>query len=95
MMALGQLPESHRSGYSRGRRRFPRNAKPLHSFVAMTWFARPYLGAILAALAYFILNSGLFLLSIEPSQRYATYAVIGVIAGLSEGRIFFRQSTSS
>jgi len=91
MTALGRLPDSRRSRNSRGHRRLSRNAKPLQSFVAMTWFARPYLGAILAALAYFILNSGLFLLSIEPSQRYATYAVVGVIAGLSEGRIFFRQ----
>ena len=94
MTALGQLAESRRSNYSRGRRHFPGTTQPLHSFVAITWFARPYLGAILAALAYFILNSGLFLLSIEPSQRYAMYAVVGVIAGLSEGRIFFRQQTN-
>jgi hypothetical protein len=90
MMSLGHLPRQ--SGQTRGvRRHIPRSAKPLPTFVVITWFARPYLGAILAALSYYILNSGLFLLSIAPTQRNATYAVIAAIAGLSEGRIFFRQ----
>ncbi|HEV2580472.1 MAG TPA: hypothetical protein VGT44_06430, partial [Ktedonobacteraceae bacterium] len=65
--------------------------RTLPAFVAITWFSRPYFGAILAALAYFLLNSGLFLLSVVPSQRYASYAVVAAIAGMCEGRIFFRQ----
>jgi len=80
MTSLGRLP---------ARRLQP--VKPLPGFVVITWFTRPYLGALLAALSYFLLTSGLFLLSIVPSERYAVYAVAGAIAGLCEGRIFFRQ----
>jgi hypothetical protein len=83
MMSLGRQ--------SGGGRQPSRSTRSLPGFVVITWFTRPYLGAILAALAYFVLNSGLFMLSIVPSQRFATYAVAGAIAGLSEGRFFFRQ----
>lgn len=74
--------------------RLPRHLSPTRSlpaFVLVTWFSRPYLGAVLAALAYFLLNSGLFLLSVVPSQRSASYAVIAAIAGMCEGRVFFHQ----
>lgn len=60
-------------------------------FVILTWFARPFLGVVLAALAYLVLSSGLFIISIVPAQRYAIYSVIGAIAGLCEGRLFFRR----
>ena len=60
-------------------------------FVILTWFARPFLGMVLAALAYLLLTSGLFSISIVPAQRYAICSVVGAIAGLCEGRLFFRR----
>ena len=68
-----------------------RSTSPIPGFVLVTWFTRPYVGALLAALAYLVLNSGLFILSIVPEQRYAFFSVVGAIAGLCEGRILFRQ----
>jgi cation transport regulator ChaC len=60
-------------------------------FVMLTWFARPFLGMVLAALAYLALSSGLFIISVVPAQRYAIYSVVGAIAGLCEGWLFFRR----
>ncbi|HEU0000730.1 MAG TPA: gamma-glutamylcyclotransferase [Ktedonobacteraceae bacterium] len=60
-------------------------------FVILTWFARPFLGAVLAALVYLVLSSGLFAMSAVPAQRYAIFSVVGAIAGLCEGWLFFRQ----
>ena len=60
-------------------------------FVILTWFARPFLGAVLAALAYLVLFSGLFAMSVVPAQRYAIFSVVGAIAGLCEGWLLFRQ----
>lgn len=67
-----------------------RSARP-PGFVILTWFARPFLGMVLAALAYFVLSSGLFVMSAVPEQRYALFSVVGAIAGLCEGWLFFRQ----
>ena len=67
----------------------PTSATP--GFVIVTWFTRPYLGALLAALAYLVLTSGLFVLSVVPEQRYAFFSVVGAIAGICEGRILFKQ----
>ena len=63
----------------------------LPGFVILTWFARPFLGVVLAALAYFVLSSGLFAMSFVPAQRYAIFSVVGAVAGLCEGWLFFRQ----
>ncbi len=60
-------------------------------FVMLTWFARPFLGMVLAALAYLVLTSGAFSMSIVPAQRYAICSVVGAMAGLCEGRLFFRR----
>jgi hypothetical protein len=69
-----------------------RSSRPvLPGFVILTWFARPFLGMVLAALAYHVLSSGLFVMSAVPEQRYAIFSVIGAIAGLCEGWLFFRQ----
>jgi len=68
-----------------------RSTSPIPGFVLVTWFTRPYVGALLAALAYLVLNSGLFILSVVPEQRYAFFSVVGAIAGLCEGCILFRQ----
>ena len=69
-----------------------RSTRPvLPGFVILTWFARPFLGMVLAALAYLVLSSGLFAMSVGPAQRYAIFSVVGAIAGLCEGWLFFRQ----
>ncbi|HLX57468.1 MAG TPA: hypothetical protein VKR83_10610 [Ktedonobacteraceae bacterium] len=68
-----------------------RSTRPtLPGYVILTWFTRPYLGAVLAALAYLVLSSGLFALSIVPEQRYAIFSLVGAIAGLCEGWLLFR-----
>ncbi len=69
-----------------------RTSRPvLPGFVILTWFARPFLGMALAAIAYLVLSSGLFVMSVVPEQRYAIFSVIGAVAGLCEGWLFFRQ----
>lgn len=69
-----------------------RSSRPaVPGFVVLTWFVRPFLGMVLAALAYLVLSSGLFVLSVDPAQRYAMYSVVGAIAGLCEGWLFFRR----
>jgi hypothetical protein len=60
-------------------------------FVLLTWFARPYIGALLAALAYLVLNTGFLLLSNQPLQRYALFSIVAALAGLCEGRLLFKQ----
>ncbi len=69
-----------------------RSSRPtIPGFVMLTWFARPFLGMVLAALAYLLLSSGLFSISVVPAQRFAICSVIGAIAGLCEGWLFFRR----
>ena len=69
-----------------------RSSQPAEpGFVILTWFARPFLGMVLAALAYLALSSGLFIISVVPAQRYAIYSVVGAVAGLCEGWLFFRR----
>lgn len=59
----------------------------LPGFIVLTWFLRPFLGAILGAFAYLLLNSGAILLSSQPTQRFALCAIVGALAGLSEGKL--------
>lgn len=67
------------------------NRPTVPGFVMLTWFARPFLGIVLAALAYLLLSSGIFSISIVPSQHYAICSVIAALAGLCEGPLFFRR----
>ncbi|HEU5380480.1 MAG TPA: gamma-glutamylcyclotransferase [Ktedonobacteraceae bacterium] len=57
------------------------------TFVVLTWFIRPFLGAVFGAFAYLILTSGIILLSTQPAQHFALCSIIGTLAGLCEGRI--------
>ena len=61
----------------------------LPGFVVVTWFARPFIGAILAALAYLALNSGILVLT--GSVRNDLFSLVGALAGLCEGWIFYRR----
>lgn len=62
------------------------------AFVVLTWFARPFLGAILGAFAYLLLNSGAVVLSAQPAQHFALSAVISGLAGLCEGKLLLRKT---
>jgi len=61
------------------------------SFVLVTWFARPYLGIVLAAMAYLALNSGFFVLGDRLLQYNAFCSLAGAIAGLCEGWVFYKR----
>ncbi len=58
------------------------------AFVVLTWFMRPFFGAILGSLAYLILNSGAILLSTHPAQHFALCSAAGGLAGFCEGKLF-------
>jgi cation transport regulator ChaC len=59
-------------------------------FVLVTWFARPMMGAILAALAFLLLNSGVFVFNGNSAQHGSLYALVAVLAGACEC-LFFRK----
>lgn len=64
----------------------------LPGFVLVTWFARPYVGALLAALAYLVLNSGIFSLAIGTRQYDTLFSLVGALVGMCEGWIFYRRA---
>jgi hypothetical protein len=64
----------------------------LPGFVLVTWFARPYIGAILAALAYLVLNSGIFALAVGTRQYDTLFSLVGALVGMCEGWIFYRRA---
>jgi len=67
-----------------------RHTTNLPGFVVLTWFARPFIGVILAALAYLALNSGILILT--GSAGHAVFSLVGALAGLCEGWIFYRRA---
>jgi hypothetical protein len=58
------------------------------TFVLITWFTRPFIGALLAMLAYLLLNSGLLALNGSASQHVALFSLLAGLAGLAEGWLF-------
>ncbi len=62
-------------------------------FVIITWFTRPFVGAILALFAYLLLNSGIFLPASTSTngQHQALFLLIGALAGVCEGWLFLRK----
>lgn len=58
-------------------------------FVLITWFARPFIGAILASLTYLLLTSGFFVLGASVEQHMTLFLLIGALSGWCEGWIFF------
>ena len=68
-----------------------RSAVTVPGFVLITWFARPLLGALLAALAYLLLNSGLLMFGGTVAQHAMLYSLVAVLAGACEGWLFFRK----
>jgi cation transport regulator ChaC len=60
-------------------------------FIIITWFTRPFVGAVLAALAYLLLTSGFFALGDTNEQHMPFFLLVGAIAGFCEGWIFVRR----
>lgn len=67
------------------------SAVTVPGFVLITWFARPMLGALLAALAYLFLNSGLLVFGGSVAQHVMLYSLVAVLAGACEGWLFSRK----
>lgn len=57
-------------------------------FVVITWFARPYIGAVLAIFAYILLTSGLFIVGQSVERHMAFFWLVGALAGFCEGWVF-------
>ncbi len=63
-------------------------------FIMITWFARPFIGALLAMLAFLLLTSGIFVLGdVGVESHIPLYSLTGALAGFCEGWIFVRRST--
>lgn len=60
-------------------------------FVVITWFIRPYIGAVLAMFAYILLTSGLFMMGQTLQKHMAFFWLVGALAGFCEGWIFSRR----
>jgi len=70
-----------------------RTAQPVDApiFVLITWFTRPFVGAVLALFAYLLLSSGLFLPASGLTGRHEPlFLLVGALAGLCEGWLFLR-----
>lgn len=61
------------------------------AFVLITWFTRPFIGSLLAMLAYLLLNSGLLVLNGSVGQHAALFSLLAALAGLAEGWVFVRK----
>jgi hypothetical protein len=59
-------------------------------FVLVTWFSRPFVGALLAAFSYLILTSGIFALD-ATSNHMPVFLLAGALAGLCEGILLFKR----
>lgn len=64
-------------------------------YVVITWFTRPYIGAVLATLTYLLFTSGFFIITDDSMRHHALFLFIGALAGLCEGWLFFRSFNPS
>jgi AIG2-like family len=68
-----------------------RQAITVPDFVLITWFSRPLMGSLLAALAYLLLNSGILVFGGTVAQHAMLYSLVAVLTGASEGWLFTRK----
>ncbi len=61
------------------------------SFVLMTWFTRPCIGAVMALLAFLLLQSGLIAINGSLVRHGVLFLLVGTLAGLCEGWLFVRR----
>ncbi|GAC1500309.1 MAG: hypothetical protein NVS2B12_07470 [Ktedonobacteraceae bacterium] len=72
--------------------RFRTTDPPL--FIIISWFTRPFIGAILAILAFLLLTSGIFAFDGSPgsiTHHMTLFWLVGALAGFAESWIFFRR----
>lgn len=70
---------------------FRADATPV--FIIISWFTRPFVGAILAILAYLLLTCGLFSFGGNTSgEHMPLFLLTGALAGFGESWIFFRRT---
>ncbi len=67
-------------------------ADDLPLFLVVTWFTRPFVGAVLAILAFLLLTSGLFAFGDDTGRHMPFFLLVGALAGFCEGWIFIRRS---
>jgi hypothetical protein len=60
-------------------------------YIIITWFTRPFIGAVLAVLSYLLLTSGLFSFGVPTNGRMALFLLAGALAGLGERWVFFKR----
>jgi cation transport regulator ChaC len=73
--------------------RFRTDGPPV--FIIISWFTRPFVGAILAILAYLLLTCGMFSFGENMSNignHMALFLLTGALAGFGESWIFFKRS---
>ncbi len=71
--------------------RFRANCPP--PYIIITWFTRPFIGAILAVLSYLLLTSGVFAFGPTSNGHMALFLLAGALAGLGERWVFFKRRT--
>jgi len=64
----------------------------LPNFVLITWFARPYVGIVLAMLMYLLFQSGFVHTGGSSQEQQAALSVLAVLAGFSERWIFYKRA---
>ncbi len=64
----------------------------LPNFVLITWFARPYVGIILAMLMYLLFHSGFVHAGGSGQEQQAMLSLLAVLAGFSERWIFYKRA---
>jgi hypothetical protein len=68
--------------------RFRATSTPI--FIIISWFTRPFVGAMLAVLAYLLLICGIFSFSGNANdQHLPLFLLAGAVAGFGESRVFF------
>lgn len=60
------------------------------AFVVVTWFTRPFIGAVLASFVFIFLTSGLFALGGSLESYASLFSLAGAAAGLCEALIFLQ-----
>jgi cation transport regulator ChaC len=61
------------------------------SFVLLTWFTRPYIGAVLALLTFLLLQSGIIAINGSIARHGVFFLLASTLAGLCEHWLFVRR----
>jgi cation transport regulator ChaC/uncharacterized integral membrane protein len=61
------------------------------SFVLLTWFTRPYIGAVLALLTFLLLQSGIIAIDGNITRHGVVFLLAGTLVGFCEHWLFVRR----